>query len=149
MHVFFAAFEAEDCFDLVHAVIEALPRVLIRDDRAIGVENEFAKIPRDVFDLFGLFIIEALCGFAQSFEHGMRRFSIHVALLHQRELGAHLHSRKLNDFTVVRYFLIQELRARKSQDLHAVLVVLLVHVDQLNVTLMRESSLGGHVDNDR
>lgn len=149
MRVFFAAFEAEDCFDLVHAMVKALPRVLIRDDRAIGVNEEFAEIPRDVFDLFGLFIIEALCRFAKSLEHGVRRFAIHVALLHQRELGAHLDSRKLNDFAVVRRLLRQELRARKSEDLHAVLIVLLVYVDQLNVTLVRESSLGGHVDDDR
>ena len=79
----------------------------------------------------------------------MGRLSIHVTLLHDGESSAHLLSCEINDLLVCVVLLGEELRTRETQHLNSVLTILLVHVDQLNVAFVSESSLRGQVYNYR
>lgn len=79
----------------------------------------------------------------------MRVRSVHVALGHDGKLGAHFHSRELYHlFGRLLVLQKQELGAGESDYLHAVLLVLVVDVDQLHVGLVGEGSLRRQIHDD-
>ena len=76
----------------------------------------------------------------------MRCLSININFLHDWEGCSHLDSCEFNNLFIGYSFLIQELRARKSNNLDAILLIFFMHVDQLNVAFMGEGSLRCNID---
>jgi hypothetical protein len=77
----------------------------------------------------------------------MRRGSIHINLVHQRECNTKLGFDVLLDFGVALWFLIQELTAGEGNNLKALVCIVLVELYQRQVVFLGKGSLAGHVHN--
>lgn len=74
---------------------------------------------------------------------------IDIAPFHEGKLRPHASSCELDDFLICFYLLVEELRAGKCNNLHAVLFVLLVHIYELDIALVCEGSLARDIDDNR
>jgi len=111
----------------------------------VAVNHELGKVPRYVSNFSCLLVYEAVCVFAQIFEYGVGLLAVDLALVHQREFGLHVFAGILFNLFVRAGFLVEELVAREGNDLKTVHTILVEYIDQLNVTLVGERSLGCYV----
>ena len=74
--------QTENCFNLINVSVETLSWILVHHYFALRVDHKFREIPRNVFYLACLFVLETFCRLSKFFENWVCLLSIYFTLLH-------------------------------------------------------------------
>ena len=108
------------------------------------VHDELGEVPGDFPGLLFGVVVEGRV-LSQVLVHFVSVGAIDVDFLEDRELSSILLSGKSPDLLVGARLLLHELVAGEGKDFESLVLQLAVHVHQLSVVGVRQSSLGGHV----